>query len=260
MKIFGKTLQENIISLLEQYKKLDIENAIDFTKFNQYLVSHHSTSLEGSTLTYIETTVLLENGLTPKGKPLVHTLMQKDHYEALLFAIKNARNTPYTPDFIQKINSKLMHSTGQIYYTIFGEVDGTKGEYRKGMVYAGQSSFVNHTKIEGFVQKLCEKINENLETDFSVLEKLIFSFQIHYELVNIHPFYDVNGRTSRLLMNVLQTYWNLPLAIVFTEDKTEYIEAILASRTSENTESFVDFMFSQYQKHLSNLVNSVDIS
>ena len=101
-----------ITSLLAQYKALDIENAVDFKKFNQYLVSHHSTSIEGSTLTYIETTVLLEQGLTPKGKPLVHTLMQKDHYEALVFTIENAKNAIYTPDFIQKINSKVLRTTG----------------------------------------------------------------------------------------------------------------------------------------------------
>ncbi len=73
---------------------------------------------------------------------------------------------------------------------------------------------------------------------------------------NIHPFYDGNGRTSRLLMNALQSFWNLPLAIVFVEDKVEYIEAILASRKTENTEAFVEFMAQQYEKHLSDLTTN----
>lgn len=251
-------MQKTILDLLEKYKKSGVEQAIDFLKFNHYLVSHHSTTIEGSTLTYIETTVLLDEGLTPKGKPLVHSLMQKDHYEALLFTIQNAQKLPYTPDFIQKINSKVMHSTGQVYHTVLGEVDGTRGEYRKGMVFAGQTTFVNHTKIEALVLTLCEKINRTLLLDLSIIEKLIFSFEVHYELVMIHPFYDGNGRTSRLLMNALQTFWDLPLALVFSEDKVDYIEAILESRKQENTKPFVDFMFGQYQKHLETVLKSLE--
>lgn len=240
----------NIIALLAKYKEMDIENAVDFTKFNQYLVSHHSTSIEGSTLTYIETTVLLEQGLTPKGKPLVHTLMQKDHYEALLFTLQNAEKLPYTPTFIQKINALVLRHTGQIYHTALGEVDGTKGEYRKGAVFAGQTTFVNHVKIEGLVKELCERISTTLTKPLTMLEKLAFSFEIHYDLVYIHPFYDGNGRTSRLLMNAIQTYFDLPLAIVYAEDKVEYINALIAAKEKEDKQIFIDFMFSQYQKYL----------
>ena len=102
---------EKILQLLEKYKALDIENAVDFKKFNQYLVSHHSTSIEGSTLTYIETTVLLEEGLTPKGKPLVHTLTQKDHYEALLFTLEKSYQLHFTPTLIQEINAQRVKFT-----------------------------------------------------------------------------------------------------------------------------------------------------
>ncbi len=244
---------QNTLSLINKYKALDLENAVNFSKFNQYLVSHHSTSIEGSTLTYIETTVLLEQGLTPKGKPLVHSLMQKDHYEALFFTLQNARNLPYTPDFIQKMNAKVLKNTAQMYNTALGNVDSTKGEYRKGTVYAGQTTFVNYAKIPSMVEQLCAKINQKLALDLTIIEKLLFSFEVHFELVNIHPFYDGNGRTSRLLMNALQVFWDLPLAIVFVEDKVAYIEAILASRKAESTEDFVGFMIDQYNKHLSKL-------
>ncbi len=244
------------LELLYHYQRLGIEQAIDFIKFNQYLVSHHSTSIEGSTLTYIETTVLLSEGLTPKGKPLVHSLMQKDHYQALIYTLSQAKKIPYMPDFIQKTNAQVMQSTGQIYNTALGEVDGTKRQYRKGSVYAGHNTFVNYAKINDLVKLLCNDINLGIKSQVSVIEQLTLSFEAHYRLINIHPFYDGNGRTSRLLMNAIQTYFELPLALVHAHDKVSYIEAILESRNSENTQPFIDFMFGQYNQHLSQIIEN----
>ena len=251
-------MKAKILQLIKQYRDLEIDKIVDFTKFNNYLISHHSTSLEGSTLTYVETTVLLENGLTPKGKPLIHTLMQKDHYEALIFTIKQAKEyTNYTPDFIQQINAKVMHSTGQIYHTVLGNVDGTKGEYRKGTVFAGQTTFVNYVKIPTLILELIEDIKNNLKNKLSTLEQLIFSFKIHYELVYIHPFYDGNGRTSRLLMNAIQAYFDLPLAIVFSEDKVDYIQSLIDAKQQDDINIFIDFMLAQYYKHLYQIISKI---
>ncbi|MFM2344773.1 MAG: hypothetical protein RLZZ210_1385 [Pseudomonadota bacterium] len=251
---------DKILSLIGQYYALEVEKSVDFTKFNTYLISHHSTSIEGSTLTYVETTVLLEDGLTPKGKPLVHTLMQTDHYDALKFTLNQAKNISiYTPEFIQNINAKVMHSTGQIYNTALGTVDATKGEYRKGTVFAGQTTFVNFNKITKLVQNLCQTIKSTLEqkTSSSIIEQLIFSFKMHYELVYIHPFYDGNGRTSRLIMNAVQSYYNLPLAIVFSEDKVDYIQSLIDAKQKEDINIFIEFMMSQYCKHLEHIINSI---
>ncbi len=84
-----------------------------------------------------------------------------------------------------------------------------------------------------------------------------FSFEVHFEWVNIQPFYDGNGRTSLLLMNILQNYWHLPLVIVFVENEVKYIEAILPNQKNENTEAFVGFMLEQYQKHLLQIIQNL---
>jgi Fic family protein len=104
------------------------------------------------------------------------------------------------------------------------------------------------------VRTLCAKINTQLSSSTTTLEKLILSFEAHYELVNIHPFYDGNGRTSRLLSNAIQNYFGLPLAIVHSEDKVEYIESLIASRNTDTTLPFLNFMFEQYEKHLENQI------
>lgn len=147
--------EQDIISLIDRFKSLNLSAIIDFDKFNAYAITHHSTTIEGSTLTEIETRLLLDEGITPAGKPLLHSLMVQDHYNALLFVMNAAKNkTAITPDLIQRINAAVMKQTGSIYQTVFGEIDGTKGLYRKGNVSAGNSYFVSYDKVEPLVKNL----------------------------------------------------------------------------------------------------------
>lgn len=243
--------ETNIISLLEKFKSLQLSKNIDFDKFNQYAITHHSTTIEGSTLSEIETQLLLDEGITPKGKPLLHSLMVQDHYRALLFIIDRAKEKKHIkPEFIQQINAIVMKQTGNIYNTVFGDLDSAKGVFRKGNVSAGNSYFVGYDKVEALVKKLCDKISEKFN-EASVTEQIDISFDAHFDLVTIHPFYDGNGRTSRLLMNYLQQHFQLPMCIVFKEDKTEYFESLMETRKQEDITIFRKFMYNQYVKYLS---------
>ena len=240
----------NIITLIEKFKSLRLSDNIDFDKFNRYAITHHSTTIEGSTLTEIETRLLLDEGITPKGKPLLHSLMVQDHYKALLFIINASKEKILiTHEFIQQINSIVMKQTGNIYNTVLGNIDSSKGEFRKGNVSAGNSYFVSYDKVEGLVKKLCTGINEKLSGP-SITEQLNISFDAHFDLVTIHPFYDGNGRASRLLMNYLQLLFQLPMCIVFKEDKSEYFESLVQTRQKEDITVFRKFMYDQYAKYL----------
>ncbi len=243
--------EQIIISLINKFQSLNLSAIIDFDKFNSYAITHHSTTIEGSTLTEIETRLLLDEGITPAGKPLLHSLMVQDHYNALLFVIqKSKEKIIISPEFIQQINAAVMKQTGSIYQTIFGELNASKGVFRKGNVSAGNTYFVGYQKVEPLVKKLCTTLNEKNIAAKTVIEKLNSCFDTHFDLVTIHPFYDGNGRTSRLLMNYLQLYFNLPLSIVFKEDKAAYFEALQQTRKEENIEIFRTFMYRQYQKYL----------
>lgn len=243
--------EKNIISLIEKFRSLNLSDNIDFDKFNQYAITHHSSTIEGSTLTEIETRLLLDEGVTPKGKPLLHSLMVQDHHKALLFIINSAKEKKIiTPEFIQQINAEVMRQTGNIYNTVFGEIDSSKGVFRKGNVSAGNSYFVSYDKVESLIKNLCIKINENIN-ETSVIYQLNISFDAHFDLVSIHPFYDGNGRTTRLLMNYLQLYFQLPMSMVFKEDKAEYFESLIQTREKHDITIFRKFMYSQYSKYLS---------
>lgn len=242
---------ESIISLLEKFQSLNLSANIDFDKFNHFAITHHSVTIEGSTLTEIETRLLLDEGITPAGKPLLHSLMVKDHYDALLYVIQKAAvKTNITPEFIQSINAAVMKQTGSVYQTVFGELDGSKGVFRKGNVSAGNTYFVSYDKVEGLVKKLCSSVDDKMNVALTTEEKINCCFDAHFDLVTIHPFYDGNGRTSRLLMNYLQVYFGLPMCIVFKEDKAAYFEALQQTRLKEDITVFRKFMYGQYEKYL----------
>ena len=143
-----------------------------------------------------------------------------------------------------------MKQTGAVYQTVFGELDAAKGVFRKGNVSAGNTYFVGYNKVEGLVKKLCSSVTHKLNTADTVIEKINLSFDTHFDLVTIHPFYDGNGRTSRLLMNYLQLYVGLPMSIVFKEDKAAYFEALQQTRQREDIHIFRKFMYGQYEKYL----------
>ncbi len=243
--------EQNIIPLIEKFQSLDLSTIIDFDKFNGYAITHHSTTIEGSTLTETETRLLLDEGMTPAGKPLLHSLMVQDHYNALLFITeKSKEKIELSPEFIQQINAAVMKQTGSVYQTVFGELNAAKGVFRKGNVSAGSTYFVGYEKVEGLVKKLCSSVNEKIIGVTSIADKLNICFDAHFDLVTVHPFYDGNGRTSRLLMNYLQLLFDLPAAIVFKEDKAHYFEALQQTRAMEDITFFRTFMYQQYEKYL----------
>jgi Fic family protein len=252
---------ERIDVLLKEYRVLNLESIIDFTKFNEYAITHHSTVIAGSTLTENETRLLLEEDITPKGKPLLHSLMVKDHYNALLFVLdETKKKKTVSVDLIREINARVMKSTGSLYNTPLGQVDASKREFRKGNVSAGGSYFVSYDKVETYTKDLVKKYNAELLTVKKDKEKLELSFAAHFDLVSIHPFYDGNGRTSRLLMNYLQACFNLPLAIVYKEDKADYFTALQDTRAQKNMKPFFEFMFSQYEKQLQHEIKTFNES
>jgi Fic family protein len=230
-------------AIVNEYRSLNLHEIIDYDKFNHYAIVHHSTSIEGSTLTENETRLLLEEGVTPKGKPLEHSLMVKDHYNALQFVLKSAHDkSPCTIDFIKEVNAMVMKSTGHLYNTVLGQVDASKGEFRKGNVSAGGQYFINYDKVERHTRLLAQKIHDSIKSANTLQSQLELSFNAHFDLVTIHPFYDGNGRTSRLLMNYIQECFQPPLAIVYKEDKSEYFTALQEARKNESLIPFHNFM------------------
>jgi Fic family protein len=237
----------DLVKLIAQYNDLGIAGVIDHERFNLIAIDHHSTRIEGSTLTEIEAQVLINEGRTPNGKPLEESLMVTDHHAALVFTLKNAKaKKELTVSLLQQINALVMKNTGKVYNTMLGTVDSSTGAFRKGNVTAGASYFPNFDKVESLTNNLVKKLVAAMKGNLSVEEQLNLSFDAHFNLVSSHPYYDGNGRTSRLLMNFIQAYYGLPLAIVQSENKAAYIQALVDTREQEDIQVFRDFMYNEY--------------
>lgn len=249
-----KTLKtvKSVESYIEDYKALELHKIVDYDKFNLFAITAHSTQIEGSTLSFEETTLLIDEGITPKGKPLEHSLMVKDHHKALTLAIElGKKKSSVSIQSICELNAVAMSSTGKEYSTALGIVDSKKGELRKGAVMVQKRYFPAHDKLPRLLKTLSDQLNEKMSAKLSIRDKINLSYSAHFNLVSIHPHYDGNGRTSRLLMNQIQTRFDLPLSCVYNEDKLEYFEALEKSRETESLEPFTEFMDGQYKKYLS---------
>lgn len=240
--------------LLDRFNELHITDALGYELMNEISISHHSTAIEGSSLTEEESRLLIVDGITAKGKPLYDHNMVKDHVDALKFIIDNAKNKrELTPGFIQEISAHVMRSTGGIINATAGSYDSSKGEWRKSAVHVGARYFTNYQKIEREVGVLCDELNNLIDKAQSPRQIYQLAFDAHFFLVSIHPFADGNGRVSRLLMNYILGYCNMPLATIFTEDKQAYYKALEESRKGEdvNLTPIRAFLFEQQEKYLS---------
>lgn len=252
--------KEVLIKLLNQYKDLGISEQIDFQKFYLYSIIAHSTAIEGSTVTEVEAQLLFDEGITSSKRTIQEQMMNLDLKAAYEYGMKwIQQHEPITVDWLISLAAKVMNHTGSEYNTMAGSFSAARGELRKLNVSAGLGgpSYMSHQKVPSRLATFCEELNKRRssadKTDPYALYHL--SFWAHYELVTIHPWADGNGRTSRLLMNLLQMEYDLLPVRVLKEDKIAYIQALVDTRNNEDISIFVDSMM---QLHIEHLRNDID--
>ena len=129
---------QEIELLYQKFQKLGISEAVDYDKYYLYSLITHSTAIEGSTLTELDTQLLFDEGVTAKGKPLVHHLMNEDLKQAYELAkVESDSLVPITPAFLKRMNAMLMRTTGSVHSVMGGSFDSSKGEFRLCGVTAG---------------------------------------------------------------------------------------------------------------------------
>lgn len=254
MAIMEKDIWQEIEELYAEFQKLGISQSVDYEKYYLYSLITHSTAIEGSTLTEMDTQLLFDEGVTAKGKPLVYHLMNEDLKKAYELAKEESeRSVATTPAFLQKLNSTLMRTTGSVHNVMGGSFDSSKGEYRLCGVTAGAGgrSYMNYLKVPSKVEELCSILQEKQKAVETFREQYELSFNAHLNLVTIHPWVDGNGRTARLLMNYIQFCYRLFPLKIFKEDRGDYILSLQQSQDNEANQPLLDFMAVQLKKSLS---------
>lgn len=248
-------LDIQIEETLNAYRASGVEEQVDYQKFYLYSIVTHSTAIEGSTVTEIENQLLFDEGIAAKGRSLTEQMMNVDLKDAYLYAFKLATDNPtYTPQLLQQLSALVMRRTGSEYSTIAGHFDSSKGEFRLCNVSAGIGgrSYLAYNKVSRAVDDFCSWLNEEIATadreNIAACYRL--SFEAHFLLVTIHPWVDGNGRTTRLVMNMIQRQLGLVPSIVRKEDKGEYIQSLIDSRENDDSTIAQDMML---RLHIANI-------
>lgn len=199
--------------------------------------THHSTAIEGNTLTLMETKLVLEDKISVGGKNLREIYEQVNHQKAFRYVKACiARQIPLNEAIVKEIHAMLMENI------IIG------GVYRNVDVYI---SGAQHTPPSH--NEMCRQV-QNFYADLTwkgqQLNDMELAAWTHAEFVQIHPFADGNGRTSRLLMNYqLMSKGFAPISIA-KENRLAYFEALETYALTKNLQPFADMIAELEEKQL----------
>ncbi len=239
-------IYEDLNNSLRDFNDLKIAEQFDFQKLYLYSIITHSTAIEGSTVSEIENALMFDEGIVPGGHNVTEQMMNLDLKRAYDYVKGLLEKKPdITVDFLKHLSALVMRNTGSIYSTALGSFDSSAGDLRLVNVSAGRGgkSYLSYQKVPQRLEDFCTWLNTERQKTFpDAASAYALSFEAHCRLVTIHPWVDGNGRTARLLMNMMQMEQGLLPSILKKEHKAEYIVALALSQDREDSISFIEFM------------------
>lgn len=203
-------------------------------------MTYNSNSIEGNTLTLKETHLVLNEGITIKGKSLKDHLEAKNHHEALHYLYElvehNAKNT---------VSEHLIRSLQQM---VVRESDSAvAGKYRTGSVIITGSKYTppDAHEVPHQMSQLIRWVKDNKDR----LHPIELAAIAHHKLVHIHPFFDGNGRTARLFLNLILMRDGYPLVIILKHDRKKYYD-FLQKADSGDLKPIVRFIAQAVERSL----------
>ena len=219
--------------LLQKMKNLEAEinefrqtplDKIALEKLKDHFRTHHifhSAGIEGNRLTLHETAIVLKEGIDISGKPL------KDSIEV--------KNLGIAFDYLYELAGQIVpiteHDIKQVHQLIIGDdLTLSPGEYRTiGVIISGSE----HRPPEPFevpmkMMELFEWIRNNESQN-----PIIVSALAHHEFVKIHPFKDGNGRTARILLNLILLKKGFPICNIRRDERPSYYDALSMSDSGQ---------------------------
>ena len=227
-------MDELLISIAAKKERLDAmrpvsrEALLALQKYYDVDLTYTSNAIEGNALTLRETAEVIEHGITVGGKTLRDHLEAVDHYHAVLWMRELAgKATPIDETTVRELHSRIVLRSqpeiGSVYSTLPRRIAGSP------------VVFPNAAKIAGLMKGYGEWLSATEPTAAA-------SFDAHYRLVAIHPFPDGNGRTARLLMNLMLLRQGYPPVSVRPEDRKTYLDTLEQASVREDLQPFQTFL------------------
>ncbi|MBI4440298.1 Fic family protein [Candidatus Woesearchaeota archaeon] len=212
--------------------------------FNDFitLYAYNTNAIEGNTFSLRDTDLLLNKGITPQGKTLREVndhLNAKEAFELIL-----RKGQAINHNGIIHIHSVLMKN-----------IDSRVGAYRVHNVRVFGARF--HTSPAEYVRIDMDILLKWYRKNRQKLHPLALAAIFHHKFEKIHPFYDGNGRTGRMLLNLILLQNHLPPLIVPDAQRKRYYNALSAAdethlnQTQPECKEVVNFCYFSFLKTFS---------
>lgn len=190
--------------------------------------NYYSNRMEGGTLTREETRSVMVGNITVDGKPIKDVMEMNGHDAVVREILKMGKGeVRISEKRIKEIHKAILKETEDAsknkqigkWKTAPNEIINYKGE---------KISFTAPADVAGEMHELLNKTNAQLDAYFAgkkeVEHPLIIAADFHLGFVSIHPFFDGNGRTARILMNLILIACGYPPVIITDNGKQAYYQ------------------------------------
>jgi cell filamentation protein, protein adenylyltransferase len=189
-------------------------------------LTYASNAIEGNTLSAAETALVIEHGVTIGGKPLKDHLEAIDHHDALDYVRTLARDPrPLGETDIRNLHRLVVQRSQP---QIAGRY-ADQGRYV--LTDAGRHIFPVPAEVPALMGDLARWLAAASDSPQT-------AFAVHLRLVAIHPFNDGNGRTARLVMNLVLIRGGYPPVSVRPQDRRDYVAALQKAQSGAGSEPF----------------------
>jgi Fic family protein len=215
-------------------------------------LTYTSNAIEGNTLSRAETALVVEKGLTIGGKSIIEHLEAANTAAALDFVKSQIKRKP------NELEEKDVLKIHEI--ILSGISKENAGLYRRVPVRISGSAVVlpNPKKV----QNLMDEFFSWLKKETKKLHAVELAAEAHYRLVTIHPFVDGNGRTARLLMNMILMMKGFPPAIIRKNDRLSYIKSLekpqLVNGESDSKNDYFKLIAAAVDRSLNIYLKAID--
>lgn len=243
MTYLDKKIKERIdrkLNTLNSYRPLPESAVKKIREQFEIEMTYNSNAIEGNSLTLKETHLVINEGITIKGKPLKDHIEAKSHKEALdyLYELFSTKKKILPSEMLIRTFHQIVTE---------GIDKEWAGKYRNSLVMIGGANYKPPEAID--VPEMMRDLIDWFRNNKNKLHPVELAAIFHYKLIAIHPFFDGNGRAARLIMNAVLMQSGYPLAIILKNDRKRYYN-VLSKADRGDLVPFVRFIAQAVERSL----------